>query len=411
MSGFSHFDLTLSVDILVEWLGASRGTTSFVHLKWMRVGTSLAIIKATMGRWLIFFIFLFLRGPRSALADTTHITTEVESLPAPETSAQVDVELKYAQSANAWTTVNQIQNAKGDLGAVNAILNQNYGTYQEAISNFTASLHGIKMGNGVLSTLYFETSAEADGTGLVSNPVLPELHASLLGAGIISTGFEGELFPIHLKTHFGVFVGDGIEKRIDAYSTDLIESLPIRDGSFQVFGLEQMLSQTTFLSPHWSWYNKVSARETDFQSHTPAAVNDSETDPSYFAIRLRAETEITWQTHLFPFRQSYISLGEIIGPQPLPVNVLPKIWDFAHRLDTFPDWGAMLGTGLTLRGDWDKSYQTKFFAGFYGGYWGGGLSMELKRITASFGSYGIEGSSAYQILGQRLMTASLSILI
>lgn len=89
-----------------------------------------------------------------------HLTTE--SAPGPAVS-EFDFKLEYAQSAQAWSTYSEILDAHDNLPAINAILKQNYGVYEEAFGAARAGLEGIKtrLAPSPLAHAYLSVEAKA----------------------------------------------------------------------------------------------------------------------------------------------------------------------------------------------------------------------------------------------------------
>lgn len=260
----------------------------------------------------------------------------------------------------------------------------------------------------VFLNLYLATSAEGVGNGLVRNPVVPELHADALAAGVLRAGFEGSLAENPIRTRFGLLGGSGYEKRIDAFSTDLIEKLPVRDGHLYLFGLEQEASAVTY-QHDWKLTTAPTLREIEFHSSVAPSDLDTAQGADFMEVRWKSESEAMTEIHLPLFVTTQAGIVVVAGPQPLPVDILPVVWDYSHKVQSFPEIGAMVGAGGVSELSWSSNSSWKTTAGFFGGYWGGTTGVLLGSYQLNLGTWGIEASSAYRTLGLRIWTGDFSV--
>jgi hypothetical protein len=334
--------------------------------------------------------------------------TSMRKRPVAEDPVQSSVTVFYGQSRDVWDTVHDVKSAQGNIERINDILQQKYGTYEEAMSTLGVRMDGFRGFDSapLLKHYWIEVGAEADAFGLVRNPVVPELHANAVMAGIASFGFEGKFNDPGLKTRLGIVGGSGYEKRIDAFSTDLIDKLPVRNGHLYFYGLEQDLSMRVQAS-QWELSPRLSAHEINFETAVAPSSLDVMEGNQYFAFRWKAQFEATHEVSIW--ERSRGGVVAVVGPQPLPVDVLPRVWDYSHRMQSFPEVGAMLGGGVILSKSWSRSSSWNNVVGFFGGYWGGESSLQLGAFRANVGTWGIEASSAYRTLGQRIWTAGLGV--
>ncbi|MFL5815309.1 MAG: hypothetical protein ACJ763_17160 [Bdellovibrionia bacterium] len=321
-------------------------------------------------------------------------------------SKRTTVSVFYGQSRDVWGTLHDVKSAQGDLESINEILQRKYGTYEEALSTVKVRVDGINgfESSKLLEKIWIEVGTEADAFGLVRNPVVPELHANAILAGAASVGFQGQESTTGFHTRLGLIGGSGYEKRIDAFSTDLIDKLPIRSGHLYFFGLSQDFAKT-FTPSDWKIKPRLSAHEIEFKTAVSPSSLDVVEGTSYFAFRWKGQMDAT---HPIPaLGQTQAGIVAVAGPQPIPVDILPDVWDYSHRMQSFPEIGSMLGAGLRMDKSWSQSASWRNTAGFFGGYWGGESSLHLGAFRANVGTWGIETSSAYRTLGQRIWTASL----
>jgi hypothetical protein len=305
-------------------------------------------------------------------------------------------ELLYGQSANAWSTVNQVKGAQGNIDQINQVLHDNYGTYEEIIGHFGLEVSKISTGwdTSMFKSIYVGTSADGLAYGMVQNPVVPELRAELLITGELNSGFQGTVDPLELSTLIGVHAGLGYEKRVDAISTDLIQSIPTQNGHLSYYGFDVELAHDFPISDALKLKSHGSLDESIFHS------NIDGTTSSYQQWKLKNDVPITTEW----------TLETVAGPQPLPVYLLPRTWAYADQLNPFPELGAMVGAGLAWNSFWGENSNLLIRGGFFGGYVGAQLRVQTGVFHASLESWGIEASSAYQTLGQRIWVAGMGFL-
>lgn len=96
-----------------------------------------------------------------------------------------------------------------------------------------------------------------------------------------------------------------------------------------------------------------------------------------------------------------------LGPQPLPFELLPLTWDYAHDMYAWPELGAMVGLGTNVRWALGPRSELLLNFGMYAGYLGGRFEFSHQALFVRAGTYGIESSAAYDNTEIRLYTAQL----
>lgn len=320
-----------------------------------------------------------------------------------------ELKLSYGQSAEVYQTISSLDKAKGDLNQINEILKKKYGTYEEAMGQLTVSFDNIAslIRNTPLDRLYLKVTGEMLVFARVQNPVLPELESNLIRGGIVTTGFNGDLQDTGINTRLGIVAGLASEKRIDAVSTDLIDSRPYRIGNVQLFGLDIDLSKKFEINPLLSLYSNMSVHESYVKTSTPAHSLNSEFKPEKVFHRWKIKNNLM---HSSPSIPLVMGVETIIGPQPIPEDLLPRFWDYVHNNYPFPEWGAMTGIGSFTQFNFSKDTQVSTRIGFFGGYLGGSIHSQIGITRFTLASWGIENSAAYQTNGQRIWMSSLQII-
>ena len=108
-------------------------------------------------------------------------------------------------------------------------------------------------------------------------------------------------------------------------------------------------------------------------------------------------------------KNSQISAELIASPKPLPEDWLPRTWDYVHDLYPWPELGTMVGYGLFTQNDLGHGFHLNGHFGFYGGYLGGDLLLRWNWLQMSFASWGIETTSAYHVLEERLWQGNVAV--
>lgn len=142
-----------------------------------------------------------------------------KSEPIARTSAHqerdLNLSLQYAQTRGFWSTISDVRRAKGNLPQLNELFNNRYGKPEEGFAVIgggavLAETGSFDFGMGL--------DAEGIGLGIVRNPVVPELNATVL-VSTHATPFlhSSKLLPFDFE--IGPIVGWSYQKRIKAVST------------------------------------------------------------------------------------------------------------------------------------------------------------------------------------------------
>lgn len=341
---------------------------------------------------------------------------------------RTDVEFLYGQSPDFWGALIDMQNAEGSIPDLYKALNNRYGTYEEAFSRFRIGMYdipihsgGLPPGESMLKRYYFELSSEALGWVSAEDPVVSEMHAHAVALGIFKLGVSGSLPDSDVQTSIGIVAGFGDGRRADGASSDFLQNFPMRSEAVQLFGLDLSLKKKAILE---GWLG------TGFTAQYQGSMFISNLAPTWFANRWKLYSYIeagqqssrgeqagsAWDMFHEPSMKDSFGLHAVAGPQPLPIDILPRSWDYIHEPSFFPDLRAMLGAGLHVKVPLTKkedpyhrkSPHLKFVGGFYGGYWGGGLLLDSKYMQFHLGTWGVGASSTYQWMSQRIGLGSIT---
>ncbi len=313
------------------------------------------------------------------------------ALPVPA-NAESGFFLRYGQSEKVWTVVEEVEGAKSDVSKINRILNENYGTYQTAFTRLGSDFDLAQPRRRGLERIRLTLSAEAAALGLVQNSVVPELLAAATAVGIVRLSWDSRF----AETWFyegALLAGWGIERRLSAVSTDLIEKVPFQKANVALFGADLKIRRDwrvdeNFLSGRGGWKGTF---YRGMGGQTSVALDR----------RLRSTTH-AWELRGDITRKNW-NLHGIFGSHPLPTDLLPRVWDRVANTNAWRELGAMSGAGLERAFPVGAASKLSLLAGFYGGYLGAEFRWYLSaRTHFDLATYGIENSSAYRTLGQRV---------
>jgi hypothetical protein len=325
--------------------------------------------------------------------------------------ASVDVSVFYGQTEDLWSTYHGIQDAKNNVPAIDAILTEKYGTFEEGIAQINVLARGLPFStsSNLLRTFYIGGGAYALASGSVDNPIIPVLHVDLIVGGALSLGTEGEFDFYPIGTRLGITGGWTKEKRADAFSTDLIDHIAFVSGNLGFVGFDQKFAEPSPGPKTGAAYRAaLEMHETFFHSTIPAgSVGLTDQTQDLFAFRWKQSNE--WSIPVAIADSSRLGIQFIAGPQPIPVDILPRVWDWAHQLSSFSELGTMAGGGLHLRTLVNPHLLLDIYSGVYAGYFGAGFEWRYHSLSVDLGSWGLEGRSAYHSQGARIWTSRLSL--
>ena len=235
-------------------------------------------------------------------------------------------------------------------------------------------------------------SVDAAALGLVQNPVVPELVAAATAVTIARVSVAAE--PAEGWSYEAALLyGWGIERRLSAVSTDLIESIPFQKGEVRLWGLD-LAAAKEWKRPEKRFGLGAAWKGTKY--------NGIEAQTSVALDRqLRSFTQ--WWEGRADYTWGEWNVHGIVGSHPLPENILPRVWDRVANTNAWRELGAMSGAGAAWRKQLGAAASVSLTGGFYAGYLGFALRWAPSaRTHIDLSSFGIENSSAYRTFGQRV---------
>lgn len=331
--------------------------------------------------------------------------------PAHATDLQIGV--SYAQSRDFWNTVTDVQDKRGDLGAINQTLYDRYGK-PDLLFSYLHANYAYKheyFSGGLLGQAVIGTQAEALAGGEVSNPISPEIQAYLNRAGITSFGFRSTP-DAERQTFLEVkgLAGLGTEKRLYAQGAELIDAIPVRSGTLLLAGAQVNLLDHSLLEEDFSIATDALVRGVFFHSTAPVAVSRPNEDRTFAAWRWRLQNE--WLKEVDTWLSSRTRLGviSVLGQDPYPFFSLPITWDYQQKLQIFPGFGSVSGVGGIMRILTESSLpNVAVYGGLFGGSLGGGVDLQIGPVLLNASTYGIQNFLTPNREKTRLWQASIGV--
>lgn len=291
--------------------------------------------------------------------------------------------LLYGQSAEFWSSIHSITSAQGSLTRIDEVLNNKHGTFEEVVSRIHVRHRS--------EDYYIEAAAEGVGTGELRNRVISELNVRILGMGTISGGITTASPDRTWELSGGANAGLGSTKHATAVGSDLIEKLALQNDRVAMLGPDLAASHRLGLGGEWTLQTSASYHGSAFFTSN---------QDTLFTHRWRLSVEGKNET---------LGFHAIASPQPLPIDLLPRTWEYVHDVYPFPELAATLGAGASLRFTPNKEFSISGLAGYYAGFPGGTLEFAYQGTKLRLSSFELTASTDFQGLSQRLWMGTLEL--
>ena len=107
--------------------------------------------------------------------------------------------------------------------------------------------------------------------------------------------------------------------------------------------------------------------------------------------------------------QSWIDIKPhfVAGPQPLPIDFLPRVWDFINPGAAIQSFFNYFGLGVELNptGSFGRNFKT--LIGYYGGQVGGSVALDAKAFQLRAGYWGLTLGPNDVVTAERLWVMTL----
>jgi hypothetical protein len=218
---------------------------------------------------------------------------------------------------------------------------------------------------------------------------VPELSTVFVAEGGLR--LSGRFYPLpDWILEPGLAAALGTARSLQAVGTDFIDHVPILSGGTRVLAPSLKVARDFRLGHDWTIASSALARYSLWGASVPG-----------FASAWRWNVAIDAARPVAP--RTSLALEARLGPQPLPVDVLPLAWDAMHPSLNSARFGAYVGGGAKVEYAW-ASPGTGLLAraGLYGGYVGGEIRASWKRFSLDASTWGLEEAAAFQGLEGRI---------
>lgn len=313
----------------------------------------------------------------------------------------------YAQSKDFWNEVDRLKRSADTAQILSEFFEKTHGKATEGMASggIYFATEKAPWGLRLVDRAIVALETEAIAGGYVRNRISPEIEGYTTWAVNLSTGLQRHLPQDEAGWGFFVLGTTGIGQQklikgeVTAHLSDAIE----KESALYFHGFDLGLEFQSLWSDHLRFRSGYFFMPTYFYSQSRDEDFVYQIGEGRWSHRWRAQFEVTTRTADFSSGALEIGGQVINGPQPIPMAVLPRIWDGVHEVDPNPAIGALVGLGGVVRVvSQSRLYSFEGFGGFYGGYWGAGLATRLSWFHLRVGTFGVEQSSNYRLRETRL---------
>lgn len=327
--------------------------------------------------------------------------------PTPAMTQVIGVQGFYAQSDDFWDQVDRLKESADTAQILSQLFEDTQGKVTEGMASggiYYAS-SGSPLGLSFMSRGIVALETEAVAGGYVRNRISPEIEGYNTWGVSLSAGAQRHL-PVNESgwglialTTSGIGKQELIRGEVTSYLSEAIES----ESTLFYQGFDLGVEFQSLWSDHLRFRSSYYFLPTYFYSQAKDDEHLFEISDGKWRLRWRTQFEVTTRTSSFGSGALELGTQAIGGPQPIPMAVLPRIWDGIHEIDPTPSAGALIGLGGVARVvSQSRRYSLEAFGGFYGGYWGAGAALQIGWLHLRGGTFGVEQSSNYQLRETRL---------
>jgi hypothetical protein len=326
----------------------------------------------------------------------------------PKSHAQaIGIQGVYAESSDFWKQVDRLKSSADTAQILSEIFEETRGKATEGLGSvgiYYAS-KGSPLGLGFLSRGLVLLETEGVAGGYVRNEISPEIAGYTTWAVSLSTGVQRHL-PVH-ESGWGMLLlstsGIGKQNIIKGEVTSYLSEASEEKSNLYYQGFDVGFEFQSLWSDNLRFRSGYFFLPTYFYSQSSDQNTIYQIDEGRWSLRWRTQFETTIRTADFDSGALEVGGQIIAGPQPIPMPILPRIWDGVHKVNPKPAFGSAVGFGGLLRlVSQSRRYSLEGFGGFYGGYWGTGLAAKAGVLHIRGGTFGVEQSSNYQLRQTRV---------
>jgi len=294
----------------------------------------------------------------------------------------------HSETSGAWGIIGVAGNDNRTLNDVTQAIQNQLGRPDEMMNSLRGDFCYRKNFN-----LRLEVSQDA--FVIAHNPVVPELRGSNSMMGLVGLQYD-DLFTLWL--------GGATESYINLVSTDLLDHPLSQRNRIYTVGFDLDFQRTVNVADNANLNMALQSHNTFYNTSINIDWNGVSTTQA-FTNRWKVESAYLWRVDTTEFGPEIIA-----GQQPVPIDMLPRVWDYVHQIDFLPEAQTLLAGEMKLVHHFSGNKDLTTEGGFYGGYVGGDVSYSNQSLVLTASSFGIETSSFYQALGERFWELKMSLL-
>ena len=319
----------------------------------------------------------------------------------------------YAQTSDFWDTVDQLQKPNG-ITELTTLLDSGLESPKEALAGlhfgFLQPATGWIDENIGFSRVKFGASLDTLEGGEIRNRILPEIDGYALYTVSASFGMERRppTFESGIILDLGTTAGIGEARLVNGLASEFTPKIPLRKAALFYSGLTIGPGYQNRISDSIQTRHEFTWQPTWFHSDYTHSASAFAIEKNHWTHRWKLLNEWSVDFVSDGIEEIRFSLHTTLGQQPIPVALLPRIWDQIHSVEPFPSIASLAGLGSSIRfSSHDQILALQLTGGFYGGYFGAGARADLYRFSLTGGTWGVEQTTGYRISESRFKYLSL----
>ena len=323
----------------------------------------------------------------------------------PAQAENIEINSSFGRNSKFWNNVDTLKSSESLVDDLEGIFDSNYRDPSEGIFNFSAGFQSVPpdFAQRTFERGSIKLNFDQIAGGEIYNRISPQVR----GYSVWTTSFNASLMsepdPENSGLEFliGNEVGYGHQRLIDGSVSDFILGDPEIKSSLFYYGFDLAAAWKNMVSPHLRFRNRITINPTFFYSAFKDPTYEFRIDSGHLYVRWKTESEFAalWSG----WAGGEIGVQALAGQQPLPVDLIPRVWDAVHQIETFPSFASSIGLGTFFRlHSRSRAYSLQAMGGFYGGYLGGALSLKLGMVKFEAGTFGLEQTPGFQVRESRV---------
>jgi hypothetical protein len=321
-------------------------------------------------------------------------------------------EVSYGQSSELWNTFSDLYDARSSLVRAARVVQDHLGSFEGAwfqlglLTPFQRNSSSLGWWKALDIGIHAEGAILGRATSLLPLDVFARGNAG----GTLRVGLQGHLPGRRFEYRVGGYLGLGYEQTLREIPLSTLQIPAPQSGNLSWWGVEGETHS------EW-WENSRTQTGIRFRTESYARITNffSSLDPITPDL-LGEEASLTFRWNLRGFLDHRLGtwpvrLGVhgILGPQPLPSQRFPILWDRVLPPTPSEDATTQMGGGLHVESEGGGGIPWKVSLGMYGGGFGVLGEIQWRRVGLHANAIQIEQSSGGGVLRQRFYSGGLSV--